>query len=336
MTEIQPYLQRVILAFITATGLGLLLGPLLLPMLRKLKMGQQVRDDGPQSHLLKQGTPTMGGILFLISASVVTLIFGERLSLGSPVTLTLLATFGFGFVGFLDDFIKLRRHRSLGLRAWQKIVAQFALALLLSIWLRRHTGTSLYLPGGKEWDLGVFYIPFAMFVLIAEVNAVNLTDGLDGLAGSVSAVYMGSYAILFLILMGGIAPAFSEGFGSMASFSAALCGALLAYLAFNAYPARVFMGDTGALALGGAVAMVGLVSRSAMLLPLSGICFAASALSVVLQVGSYKLRKKKRVFRMAPLHHHFELGGAHEVRIVTGYTIATCIGCAVCLLFYTL
>ncbi|MCL2671260.1 MAG: phospho-N-acetylmuramoyl-pentapeptide-transferase [Clostridiales bacterium] len=331
-------LQKTLISLLTALSIALLLGPLLLPLLRKLKFGQEVRDDGPQSHLAKQGTPTMGGILFLVAALAATLIFDPS---GLALTLpAIIVTFAFAFIGFLDDYIKVRKHRSLGLRAWQKIVCQFGFALGAAIWLYQSplVGSQLILPGGGAWDLGIFYIPFAMFVIIAEVNAVNLTDGLDGLAAGVSSVFMGTYALLFLLLVS--APCgmhlYEEAYAGMAIFSAALCGALLGYLAYNSYPAKVFMGDTGALGLGGAVAMVGLLSRSAILLPLSGVCFLASAVSVILQVGSYKLRNKKRIFRMAPLHHHFEQGGAHEAKIVTAYTIVTVIGCALCLLLYTL
>lgn len=329
-------LQKTLLSFIVALAAALLLGPVLLPVLRKLKFGQQVRSDGPQSHLVKQGIPTMGGILFLLAALVVTLIFDTS---GFALTLpALLITFAYALIGFLDDFIKVKKHRSLGLRAWQKIVFQFGFALAAAIWLYQSplVGSKLLLPGGGTWDLGIFYIPFAMFIIIAEVNAVNLTDGVDGLAAGVSTVHMGAYAILFLLLMGSANASEAAAYAGMGLFSAAFCGGLLGYLAYNSYPAKVIMGDTGALGLGGAVAMVGLLSRSALLLPLTGICFVASAVSVILQVGSYKLRNKKRIFRMAPLHHHFELGGAHEAKIVTGYTIATAIGCAICLLLYTL
>ncbi|MCL2694889.1 MAG: phospho-N-acetylmuramoyl-pentapeptide-transferase, partial [Clostridiales bacterium] len=296
------------------------------------KTGQNVRDDGPQSHLAKQGTPTMGGLLFLLGLAGAALIFAwDSLELVLPA---LIVTFAFALIGFLDDFLKVRRKRSLGLRARQKIIGQFGFALVAAIWLYRSpwVGSALYIPVWNiEWDLGIMYIPAAMFIIIGVVNAVNLTDGLDGLATSVSAAYMAVMAALFALL----AVNATVDYTGMGVFCAALTGGLLGYLIQNAYPAKVFMGDTGALGLGGAVAMVALISRSALLLPVMGICFVGSALSVILQVGSYKLRNKKRIFRMAPLHHHYELGGVHETRIVVMYTLVTLACCLGVLLLYT-
>ena len=328
-----------LLTALVAFALMLVLGPILIPLLHRLKFGQVEREEGPASHKQKQGTPTMGGIAFLIAILIATLLFGMS---GMEFTLpALLATFAFGLVGFLDDFIKVKLRRNLGLRAYQKIIAQLGISFVIAFWAYRSPfiGSTLYLPfSGGSWDLGVWYIPAMMFVIIAEVNAVNLTDGLDGLSSSVTLVYARAMAVMFSIL-GKSATALGEvlygvNLESMAIFSMAVVGALLGFLRYNCYPARVFMGDTGSLALGGVVSVLAICSRSVLLLPVMGICFVGSAVSVVLQVGSYKLRHGKRIFKMAPLHHHFELSGMHEARIVTMYTIVTAVCCAACLVLF--
>ncbi|MDO4544153.1 MAG: phospho-N-acetylmuramoyl-pentapeptide-transferase [Clostridia bacterium] len=322
-------IQKVLLAFLVALALVLLLGPLLIPLLKKLKIGQTEREEGPQSHLTKTGTPTMGGVLFLLALIAVTLIFASD----SPLVLSaLMVTVAFGIVGFADDFIKVWFKRSLGLRAYQKIVFQFLIALAAALWLyfSEDVGSKLLIPiWNVEWDLGVFYVPFAMFVIIAEVNSVNLIDGLDGLSSTVTLIFMAFYAGLFYL----VDTPDKEG---LAIFTAALCGGLLGFLRFNTYKARVFMGDMGSLALGGAVAMVALLSRSAILLPIMGVCYVASSISVILQVGSYKLRHGKRIFKMAPLHHHFELSGKTETKIVFMYGLVTVICCTVSLLLWSI
>ena len=328
-----------LLTALVAFALMLVLGPILIPLLHRLKFGQVEREEGPASHKQKQGTPTMGGIAFLIAILIATLLFGMS---GMEFTLpALLATFAFGLVGFLDDFIKVKLRRNLGLRAYQKIIAQLGISFVIAFWAYRSPfiGSTLYLPfSGGSWDLDVWYIPAMMFVIIAEVNAVNLTDGLDGLSSSVTLVYALAMAVMFSIL-GRSATALGEvlygvNLESMAIFSMAVVGALLGFLRYNCYPARVFMGDTGSLALGGVVSVLAICSRSVLLLPVMGICFVGSAVSVVLQVGSYKLRHGKRIFKMAPLHHHFELSGMHEARIVTMYTIVTAVCCAACLVLF--
>lgn len=317
-----------LMAFLVALALVLLIGPLLIPLLKRMKMGQTERAEGPQSHLDKTGTPTMGGVMFLVALLAATLIFAAD----SMIVLSaLLVTVAFGLVGFWDDFIKIRYKRSLGLKAYQKIVLQFLFALAAAFWLyfSEDVGSKLIIPiWNVEWDLGIFYIPFAVFVIIACVNSVNLTDGVDGLSSSVTLIFMAFYAGLFLMFD-------RKDAGAMAVFCAALCGGLLGFLRFNTYKAKVFMGDAGSLALGGAVAMVALLSRTAVLLPIMGICYVASSVSVILQVGSYKLRNKKRIFRMAPLHHHFELGGVSETKIVFMYSLVTVICCAVCMLLWS-
>lgn len=326
-----------LLAALTAFVIVLLLGPIALPLLHRLKFGQIEREEGPASHKQKQGTPTMGGLMFLAAIVIAALIFTlDQMDFVLPTLLTVLA---FGLVGFLDDFIIVKMHRNLGLRAYQKMIAQIGISFVIALWAYRspYIGSTLYVPFmDKGLDLGLWYIPAVMFVIIAETNAVNLTDGLDGLAGSVTLVYALAMAVMFAVFSQQ-ALALGEtlrsvNLGGMATLSMIAVGALLGYLRYNAYPAKVFMGDTGSLALGGLVSMLAICSRSILLLPVMGICFVGSALSVVLQVGSYKLRHGKRIFKMAPLHHHFELKGVHETKIVSMYTIVTVACCTVCLI----
>ena len=332
-------MQTYLLSALVAFAVVLVLGPIVIPMLRRLKFGQVEREEGPDSHKNKQGTPTMGGIMTLLGVLVATLIFGlESAELVLPA---LLVTFAFGLVGFLDDFIKVRLKRNLGLRAYQKIIAQFGIALLVALWAYRspYIGSSLYLPiSGGSWDIGVYYIPLVMFVVIGTTNAVNLTDGLDGLASGVTMIYTLAMTIVFALLSGRATLLGQTLYGvnlvGMAVFCAAVTGACLGFIRYNTFPARVFMGDTGSLALGGAIAMMAITSRSILLLPVMGFCFVGSTLWVILQVGSYKLRHGKRVFKMAPIHHHFELCGYSESRIVTMYTLVTTVLCAICLLSY--
>lgn len=331
-------MQQLILALLLSFLVTLLLGPIVIPMLKRLKFGQTERDDGPQTHLVKSGTPTMGGLMILAGMLAGTLTFSMA---GLEFVLpSLLTTFAFGLVGFLDDFIKVKRKRSLGLSAYQKIVAQlvFAFIVALTAYNNPFIGPAIVLPfSGTEWNLGIWYIPFVMFVIIGTVNAVNLTDGLDGLASGVTMIYAVAMSLIFMMLSATALDngqiGYSANLNGMAVFSAAVSGACLGFLRFNTYPARVFMGDTGSMALGGAVSMMAIFNRGILLLPIMGGCFVASAVSVILQVGSYKLRKK-RVFKMAPLHHHFELMGVPETKIVSMYMIVTAILCLVCLLAY--
>lgn len=310
----------IIVAFLTSLASG----PVIIPALQKLKFGQVIRDDGPQSHLKKAGTPTIGGLIILLSVMVGTVVFLRHYD---PNMLAAgICFFGFGLIGFLDDFIKINRKRSKGLSAWQKIIMQMVVSVVIALYAYSHIGSSLRLPfTEREWDLGFWYIPFIVFVLIGAVNSVNLTDGLDGLASGVSLVFFAAYALIFA----SIASAYSE---NMLILCGTLVGACLGFLRFNVFPARIFMGDTGSLALGGAVAFVAIVSRTALWLPIMGGCFMISSLSDIIQVGSYKLRNKKRVFKMAPIHHHFELMGMPETRVVAMYMIATTILCLLGLL----
>ena len=329
-----------ILTAIVAFAIVMITCPILLPVLHRLKFGQTEREDGPASHLKKQGTPTMGGITFIAAIIIASLAFG--LPGASMLLPAILCAFGFGMLGFLDDFIKIKLSRNLGLRAYQKIIFQVALSLIFAIWayLSPNIGSSRYLPfTAKTIDLGIWYIPFVMFVIIAEVNSVNLTDGLDGLSSSVTLIFVIAMSMIFSLLSRqanalGFS-AYATNLNSMTVFCFAVVGSLAGFLWFNSYPARIFMGDTGSMALGGIVAILGICSKSIIFLPFMGICYVASAVSVILQVGSYKLRHGKRIFKMAPLHHHFELLGYHESKIVTMYSIVTALFCAICVLgFY--
>ena len=315
-------------------------GPAVIRFLKRMDFRQTERKEGPQSHLVKAGTPTMGGVFLLLGWLLAALIgVREGFSLVLPVLLVMALC---GLMGFLDDFIKISTGTSMGLLPYQKVLLQFVISLLAAAWLYRSegVGSAITLPfSGKSWDMGWLYIPFALFVLLGTMNGVNLTDGLDGLAAGTGLVVQLSYAILFALmpLLAGLGGWTGESadYSGMAVFAAAGAGALMGFLLFNAYPARIFMGDTGSLALGGTIAMEALVSKSPLLLPLMGICFVLSALSVMIQVGSYKLRKGKRVFKMAPLHHHFELLGVSEPRITALYMLLTGACCALSIYIFT-
>ena len=332
-------MEQLILSILFAFLICIVLGPLVIPLLHKLKFGQNVRDDGPKKHLAKAGTPTMGGVITIFAVSLVTLLMGKGSQEFSIVTVLVMV--GYGLIGFLDDFIKVKMKRSLGLRAYQKIIGQFGLALVIAIWAYRNpmVGSVVNVPFlNIEWDLGWFYIPFAVFVIIAIVNSVNLTDGLDGLASGVMMIDAVIYGVICAILTAAAAEAgnvmLAANLNNEMIFAGALAGGCLGFLRFNAYPARVFMGDTGSLALGGALSMLAISTRSMLIVPIIGIMFMMSSISVILQVGSYKLRNKKRVFLMAPLHHHFELKGFPETKIVSMYMIITAVAGLVVLLNY--
>jgi phospho-N-acetylmuramoyl-pentapeptide-transferase len=293
-----------------------------------MKFGQQVRTDGPKTHLVKEGTPTMGGVLMIAAMMVPLVIADYRNSL--MCLFALATTVGFGLIGFLDDFIKIYKKRSLGLRAYQKIIGQFGLAIIIALFAYKNVGTSVIVPFFNiEWNLGILYIPFAVFIIIAVVNSVNLTDGLDGLASGVVMICMATFTVIGYYL----AKASGVHIGT-ALFSAAATGATLGFLVFNTYPAKVFMGDTGSLALGGALSAVALLTRLPLLLPIMAIMVMASSISDIIQVASFKLFKK-RVFRMAPLHHHFELGGVPETKVVAMYMLVTALACLVALISLT-
>ena len=315
-------------------------GPAVIRFMKRMDFRQTERREGPQSHLVKTGTPTMGGVFLLLGWLLAVLVgVREGFSLVLPVLLVMVLC---GLMGFLDDFIKISTGTSMGLLPYQKVLLQFVISLLAAAWLYKSdgVGSAITLPfSGKSWDMGFFYLPFALFVLMGTMNGVNLTDGLDGLAAGTSLVIQLSYVILFALmpLLAGLGGWTGESadYSGMAVFAAAGAGALMGFLLFNAYPARIFMGDTGSLALGGTIAMEALVLRSPLLLLLMGIPYVLSAVSVMIQVGSYKLRHGKRVFKMAPLHHHFELLGVAEPRITALYMLLTGACCALSIYIFT-
>ena len=310
------YKQIILPAFI-ALAVTLALTPVLISILKKIKAGQSIREEGPQSHMSKSGTPTMGGIAIIAAAMVACLIAGP---VNSDMIMVLLAFGAFGFLGFLDDFVKVAMKRNLGLTAKQKLVLQIIIAVVLAVYQAKTSayGTTVFIPFINEYlDFGILYIPFIVFVVVAMANAVNLTDGLDGLASGVTMI-----VALFLALVGA-----SFNFHAPGVFCAALVGACLGFLVYNKNPAKVFMGDTGSLALGGGIAAAAILMNIELLLPIVGGIYVAEALSVILQVLYFKKTGGKRLFKMAPLHHHFELCGWKEVKVVAVFWIVTLLLC---------
>ena len=301
-------LATTVTILVTSFILTVILAPIGIPMLRRLKFGQSIREEGPQSHMKKAGTPTMGGIIFLLSIITTTVACGLLLDVFTTHTVVLLLVFiGFGIIGFLDDGIKVIFKRNLGLTSLQKLIGQIVIAIAAFLLLRLGTfDTAITIPF-TEWqlDLGMLYIAFLIFWLVGFSNAVNLTDGLDGLVAGTASIAFAAFGVLAL---------FNEQ-ADIALFAFAVTGALLGFLIFNANPAKVFMGDTGSLALGGALAMISVLIKQELLLLLIGLVFVIETLSVILQVGSFKLRKK-RIFKMSPIHHHFELSGWSEWKVV--------------------
>ena len=291
-----------------------------IPVLKR-KAGQNIREDGPQSHLSKAGTPSMGGIAIIIAASLTTIgaaVMGKIDGLGCAIIL--LVFVGFGLIGFFDDYLKVIKKNNLGLRAYQKFGLQTILSVILAVYLANYTegSTSVYIPFADIYvNFGIWYIPFVVFVVLAMTNAVNLTDGLDGLASGVTA-----FISLFFAVAG-----FTYGIATGAYFCSAMCGACLGFLVFNRNPAKVFMGDTGSLALGGGLAAAAILMKLELLLPIVGLLYVIEALSVVLQVGYFKISGGKRIFKMAPIHHHFEKCGFSEVQVVAGFWIFVVLCC---------
>jgi phospho-N-acetylmuramoyl-pentapeptide-transferase len=324
---------RSILAALTALAIALLLGPWMIRALSSHQIGQVVRSDGPQSHLSKAGTPTMGGTLILTAIGVSSLLWGN---LENPyVWMVLLGTLSFGGIGWLDDYLKLRQKNSKGLPARFKYLGQSVIAIGLACWLYALTktpaDTALVIPFLKHASiqLGWFYLVFTYFVITGSSNAVNLTDGLDGLA-TVPVVMVAGALAIFAYLSGNITFAqylnipYIAGSGEIAVFCATLVGAGLGFLWFNTYPAQVFMGDVGSLGLGAALGIIAVIVRQEIVLFIMGGVFVMETLSVIIQVVSFKCTRK-RVFKMAPIHHHFELKGWPEPRVIVRFWIITCV-----------
>ncbi|MGK0247757.1 MAG: phospho-N-acetylmuramoyl-pentapeptide-transferase [Oleispira sp.] len=322
---------RAIFAVITALAVALFLGPKVIRKLREYQIGQAIREDGPKSHLSKAGTPTMGGALILLSITVSTLLWGNLEN--KYVWLTLLVTLAFGVIGWIDDYRKVVEKNSRGLPARWKYFWQSALAIIAAVYLLAtapsSAETSLIIPFFKDViiELGIFYIVLSYFVIVGASNAVNLTDGLDGLA-ILPTVMVGAALGLCAYFAGNVnysdylSIPYVVGAGELAVFSGALVGAGVGFLWFNTYPAQVFMGDVGSLALGAALGMMAVITRQEIVFFIMGGIFVAETVSVILQVGSFKLTGK-RIFRMAPLHHHYELKGWPEPRVIVRFWIVT-------------
>ncbi len=303
--------RSVLWAVIASFAVTALMGPFVIPYLRKLKVGQTVRDDGPESHLKKNGTPTMGGIMIITGTLLVSLVYVRKYPDVIPV---LLMTVGFGMIGFIDDYIKVVLKRSMGLKAWQKLALQFIVTAAFALYMMRvaHVTLEMIVPfsGGSTIDIGWMAWPLMFIAALGTVNGSNFTDGLDGLASSVTAVIAGFFALIAYLQGSGVAPV-----------SFALIGALLAFLLFNVHPASVFMGDTGSLALGGYVVAAAYMLKMPIFILIVAFIYLAEVLSVMIQVGYFKISGGKRVFKMAPIHHHFELCGWSETRVVAVFTI---------------
>lgn len=297
------YLLLVLLLGAVATAL---FTGLEIPLLKKHQFRQYIREEGPQSHLKKEGTPTMGGLAILLGLLLTVAVVGN-FTLASVVMLVV--TFLFALIGFLDDYIKVTAKHNLGLRAWQKLVLQIVFAAGLALYMAYFSaqGTKVWIPFyGDYVEFGFFYVPFVAFVMVAMANAVNLTDGLDGLSSGVTAIVAIFFAIVGVELQT----------ASPAVFAAALSGVCLGFLVFNHHPAKLFMGDTGSMALGGGLACAAVMMKMEFLLVIAGLIYVLEALSVIIQVLYFKKTGGKRFFRMAPLHHHFELGGMSETKVV--------------------
>ncbi|MEI4789035.1 phospho-N-acetylmuramoyl-pentapeptide-transferase [Bacillus sp. FJAT-53060] len=306
--------QVILFTIIMGFLISVLLSPIFIPFLRRLKFGQSIREEGPQSHQKKSGTPTMGGIMIIFSITITTIVMINKFSEISPeMFLLLFVTLGYGLLGFLDDYIKVAMKRNLGLTSKQKLVGQIVIAVVFyAVFHYYQFATTIRILGTDvSFDLGWAYFILVIFMLVGGSNAVNLTDGLDGLLSGTAAIAFGAFAIL----------AWNQSQYDVAIFSVAVAGAVLGFLVFNAHPAKVFMGDTGSLALGGAIVAISILTKLEILLVIIGGVFVVETLSVILQVISFKTTGK-RIFKMSPLHHHYELVGWSEWRVVVTFWTA--------------
>ena len=314
--DLTPAVYAALCAFV----LNVIFCKVMIPKLAKLKFGQYIRPDGPSGHIKKAGTPTMGGIIILFSFVLTSLLFiGKHYESAALV----LVTIGFGLIGFLDDYIKVVKKRSLGLNAWQKMLGQIAVtaifAAYLMLWRQSPGQTQIYVPflSGYPIDLGFLYVPFLFLVMLGTVNGANFTDGLDGLASGVTVLITAFFLFAAWAMGSPVLP-----------LAGAAVGSLLGFLLFNSYPARVFMGDTGSLALGGFVAAISILLKMPLFIIIVALVYLIEVLSVIIQVGYYKLTHR-RIFKMAPIHHSFELSGWSETKVVTLFYIVTAILCLI-------
>lgn len=316
-------MSLIIYSVLIAFFLSIVQGPLLIPMLHKLKFGQNIREEGPRSHLKKAGTPTMGGIIFMTSTIITMLLIVRHTN--DEAMIALYCFIAFGLIGLIDDVLKIKRKKNEGLTSKQKMLLLLIVGGLVGYYASIKIGTDIMIPFlNKSVDLGYWYVPFIIIYFAATTNSVNLTDGLDGLCTSVTIVIMTFFALVSNMMF----------HSTLAIFCAALAGALLGFLKFNSYKAEIFMGDMGSLALGGAVAAVGMILKLPVLVVIVGGIYVLEALSVIIQVLVFKATGK-RVFKMSPIHHHFELSGWQETKIVAVFSIVTVVLCIVGFLSFT-
>jgi len=313
------YCMRTLLPALLSFVIAVLIGPKVIDILRKLKAGQTEREEGLESHQKKTGTPTMGGVIFLLPVVVIGIFYGASHKEVIPV---LILTIGFGIIGFIDDYIKVVRKHNLGLRAWQKILGQLVVTILFSVYVETFTDISLAMKvpfTSIILDFGIFNIPILFFIALGTANGTNFTDGVDGLCASVTAVVAAFFAVAGM----------HYGATGAEVMSSAMVGALLGYLVYNVYPGKVMMGDTGSLAIGGFVTGIAYVMQMPIFIVIVGFIYAFEVISVILQVSYFKITHGKRIFRMAPIHHHFEKGGWSETRVVNVFTTVTILLCLI-------
>ena len=313
---------KIFIPVLVSFVLSVIMGPLIIPILRKLKMGQTEREEGVKSHLKKAGTPTMGGVIIQLSVVLTSVLYIKDYQKIIPI---LFVTLGFGLIGFLDDYLKVVMKRSDGLYPMQKMALQIVVTAVFAFYIIRFTDVSLALllpfTGGSYWNIGWLAVPVMFFAVIGTVNGVNFTDGLDGLASSVTVLVATFFTVVAVGTRSGIEPV-----------TCAVVGALLGFLLFNVYPASVFMGDTGSLALGGFVASTAYMLQMPIFIIIVGMIYLIEVLSVMIQVTYFKKTGGKRIFKMAPIHHHFELCGWSETRVVAVFSIITAILCLIALM----
>lgn len=312
-------LRKIVYAILLGFLLSSIIGAILIPLFKRLKLGQNIREEGPKSHYKKAATPTFGGIIFILSSIIAMLFFIKQYN--KEIQFVFYSLVVFGFIGFLDDFLKKVHKKNEGLTSKQKMLLLLIASTTFAIYAyyNPRIGPTIILPfGGRMIDLGLLYIPFIIFIYAATTNSVNLTDGLDGLAASVTLLVMVFFALV----------AFNLGYYTLAVFCGCMSGALLGFLRFNSFPAKIIMGDTGALALGGMVATIAIILKTPFIIAIVGGIYVLEALSDLIQVISFKATGK-RVFKMAPIHHSFELSGWHEAKIVSLFSIITTILCLI-------
>ena len=315
----ENYLTRTLIPVLVSFLVAVIIGPSVIGMLKKLKAGQTEREEGLESHQKKTGTPTMGGIIFLVPFFIIGILYGAAHKEVIPV---LILTFGFGLIGFIDDYIKVVKKHNLGLRAWQKIVGQFIIVVVFALYVEKFTDLSLAMKvpfTNIMLDFGFWNIPILFFIALGTANGTNFTDGVDGLCASVTAVVAGFFAIAGMM----------TGATGAEVMSSAMMGALLGYLVYNVYPGKVMMGDTGSLAIGGFVTGIAYVMQMPIFIVIVGFIYALEVVSVIMQVSYFKITHGKRIFRMAPIHHHFEKGGWSETKVVNVFTTVTILMCLI-------